>query len=157
MRVWERSLTSVPIGVYLDLIWVGTWLGIGSTKDFEDLLKKEWPDAAPDSEVQRPVSSQEVNYCREGVTGRYTGLWCPTSGQFKGGEQLPSRSDRTLKQCFSSVRSVIKMSRLGDRTLAVFGQLWSDASSHDSRGFWHLWSRPNSRWQRPVIATGASD
>ena len=60
LRVWERSLTSVPIDVYLDLIQVGTWLGIGSTKDFEDLLKKEWPD----SEVQRPVSSQEVNLLR---------------------------------------------------------------------------------------------
>ena len=35
------SLTLVPIGVYLDLIEVGTRLGIGSMKDFEDLLKKE--------------------------------------------------------------------------------------------------------------------
>ena len=61
LRVWERSLTSVPIGVYLDLIGVGTWLGTGSMKEFEDLLKKEWPDAAPDSDVQRPVNSQEVN------------------------------------------------------------------------------------------------
>ena len=57
LRVWERSLTSVPIDVYLDLIEVSTWLGTGSTKDFEDSLEKEWPDAAPDSEVQRPVSS----------------------------------------------------------------------------------------------------
>ena len=64
MRVWERSLISVPIGVYLDLIRVGTWLGTGNTKDIEDLLEKEWPDAAPDSKVQRPVSSLEVNLLR---------------------------------------------------------------------------------------------
>ena len=64
MRVWEKSLTSVPIGVYLDLIQVWTWLGTGSTKNFEDLLKKVWPDAASDSGVQRPVSSQEVNLLR---------------------------------------------------------------------------------------------
>ena len=79
LRVWERSLTSVLIGVYLDLIRVGTWLGTGSTQDFEDLLEKEWPDAAPDSDVQRLVSSQEVNLLR--------------------------RSDRMLKQCSPSVRS----------------------------------------------------
>ena len=60
LRVWERSLTSVSIGVYLDLIEVGTWLETGSMKDFEDLLEKEWPDAAPNSEVQHPVDSREV-------------------------------------------------------------------------------------------------
>ena len=82
IRVWERSLTSVPIGVYLDLIWVETWLRTGSTKDIEDLLKKEWPDAAPDSDVQRPVSSQEVNSYREGVTGRWNSVF-PASGQME--------------------------------------------------------------------------
>ena len=65
LRVWEKSLTSVLIGVYLDLIWIGTWLGTGSTKNFEDFLKKEWPDVASDSEVQHPVSSQEVNLLRK--------------------------------------------------------------------------------------------
>ena len=34
------SLTSVPIGVYLDLIDIGTRLGTGSSKDFKELLKK---------------------------------------------------------------------------------------------------------------------
>ena len=80
LRVWERSLTSVPISVYLDLIWVGTWLGTGSTKDFEDSLEKEWLDAAPDSNVQRSVSSEEVNYCRAGVTGCWNSVF-PASGQ----------------------------------------------------------------------------
>jgi hypothetical protein len=61
LRVWERSLTSVPIGVYLSLIQVGTWLGTGSAKEYWRFAGKEWPDAAPDSDVQRPVSSQEVN------------------------------------------------------------------------------------------------
>ena len=64
MRVWERSLTSVPIGVYLDLIQVGTWLGIGSVKKLWRFTGKEWLDAAPDSDVQCPVSSQEVNLLR---------------------------------------------------------------------------------------------
>ena len=80
MRVWERSLTSVSIGVYFDLIGVGTWLGTGSTLDFEDSLEKEWPDAAPDSGVQRSVSSQEVNSCRAGVIGRWNSVF-PASGQ----------------------------------------------------------------------------
>ena len=40
LRVWGRSLTSVPIGIYLDLIEVGTRLGIDSSKDFEELLKR---------------------------------------------------------------------------------------------------------------------
>ena len=57
MRVWERSLTSVPIGIYLDLIQVGTWLGTGSAEEHWRFAGKEWPNSA----VQRPVSSQEVN------------------------------------------------------------------------------------------------
>ena len=64
LRVWERSLISVPIGVYLDLIHVGTWLGTGSAKGHWRFAGKEWPDAASDSDVQRPVSSQEVNLLR---------------------------------------------------------------------------------------------
>ena len=39
-------------------------MGTGSTKDFDDLLEKESPDTAPDFDVQRPVSSQEVNLLR---------------------------------------------------------------------------------------------
>ena len=80
LRVWERSLTSVPICVYLRLIGVGTWLGTGSTKDHWRFARKEWPDAAPDSVVQRPVSSQEVNSCRAGVIKRWNSVF-PTSGQ----------------------------------------------------------------------------
>ena len=63
MRVWERSLTLVPIGVYLDLIQVRTWLGTGSAKELWRFAGKGAPDAAPDAAVQRPVSSQEVNCC----------------------------------------------------------------------------------------------
>ena len=74
LRVWERSLISVPIGVYLDLIQVGTWLGTGSAKDSWRFTGKGAPDAA----VQCPVSSQEVNCC-----------W---------------RSDRTLSLCIWSGR-----------------------------------------------------
>ena len=39
-------------------------MGTDSTKDFDDLLEKESPDTAPDFDVQRPVSSQEVNLLR---------------------------------------------------------------------------------------------
>ena len=43
--------------------------------DHED-VKARWPD----SEVQRPVSSQEVNSYREGVTGRWNSVF-PASGR----------------------------------------------------------------------------
>ena len=110
MRVWERSLTSVPIGVYLALIWVGTWLGTGSRKGL-------W------------------RFAEERVTGRCTGLWCPASGQFTGGELAAKEwpdagtvfSQRPVRRSFS-VRSIRKMSRLGDRTLAVSGRCPPDAS-----------------------------
>ena len=49
LRAWERSLTSVPIGVYLCLIEVGTWLGKGSAKELWRFAEKWWSDAAPDS------------------------------------------------------------------------------------------------------------
>ena len=114
LRVWEMSLTSVPIGVYLDLIGVGTWLGIGSTKDFEDLLEKEWPDAASDSKVQRPVSSQEVNLAAK---------------------EWPDFAVQCPVRRHSCIRSSEDEGDRLDRTLATSGQLWSDVSSHDSRGF----------------------
>ena len=63
LRVWERSLTSVPIGIYLDLILVGTWLGTGNVKQLWRFAGKGSSDAALDTTVQRPVSSQEVNCC----------------------------------------------------------------------------------------------
>ena len=138
LRVWERSLTSVQIGVYLDLIWVGTWLGTGSMNNFEELLEKEWPDAASDSDVQRPVSSHEVNSCQAGVTGCKNSVF-----------------QRSVRRSFV-IRSIMKTSRLGDRTLAVSGRCPPDASGRDSRGFGPLWNRPNAGWQRPVAATRAS-
>ena len=79
MRVWERSLTLVLIGVYLDLIQVETRLGTGSVKELWRFTRKDAPDAAPDAVVQRPVSSQEVNCYR--------------------------RSDRTLRLCVRSGRA----------------------------------------------------
>ena len=46
-------------------------------------------------------------FAEERVIRRYTGLWCPASGQFIGGEHLPSRSDRTLDcRVRCSVRSL---------------------------------------------------
>ena len=105
LRVWERSLTLVPIGVYLDLIKVETWLGTSSTKDFEDLLEKEWPDAAPDSKVQRPVSSQEVNHYCEGVTGCWNSV-LPASGQkviLRPVKRRRWRQDRPDSGCVRSV------------------------------------------------------
>ena len=80
LRVWERSLTLVPIGVYLRLIVVGTWLGTGSAKEHWRFAEKWRPDAAPDSGFQRLVSSQEVNRCCIGVTGCWNSTY-PASGQ----------------------------------------------------------------------------
>ena len=138
LRVWERSLTSVPIGVYLDLIRVGTWLGTGSAKEFEDSLKKEWPDAASDSDVQRPVSSQEVNLLpKEWPDAEIVFFQHPVRRSF-------------------SVRSMMKTSRLGDRTLAASDRCPQDASNRDSRGFGPLWNRLDAGWQRSVAATRAS-
>ena len=105
LRVWERSLSSVPIGVYLNLIGVGTWLGTGSTKDFEDLLEKEWPDVAPDSDVQRPVSSQEVNCCWEGVTGCWNSVFL-ASGQMVIQRPVDRRRRRLLAPDSGCVRSI---------------------------------------------------
>jgi hypothetical protein len=39
---------------------------------------------------------------------------------------------------------------------AASGQLGSDAPRCDSRVFGPYWNRPDTRWQRPVAATGAS-
>ena len=61
LRVWERSLTSVQIGVYLGLIEVGIWLGTDSVKELWRFAEKGRPDAALDFGVHRSVSSQEVN------------------------------------------------------------------------------------------------
>ena len=43
-RVWERSLISVPIGVYLGLIEVGTWLGESVAKKGGVNAAEEGPD-----------------------------------------------------------------------------------------------------------------
>ena len=49
LRVWERSLTSIPIGAYLGFIEVGTWLGTGSAKEHWRFAKKGWLDVGPDT------------------------------------------------------------------------------------------------------------
>ena len=49
----------------------------------------------------------------------------------------------------SSVRSIEDEGDSLHRTLA--------ASGRNSRGFGPLWNRPDTGWQRPVTATGASD
>ena len=68
LRVWERSLTSVRIGVYLGLIEVRTWLGTGSAKDFEDLLKKS--DRTLHRTLMSSVRSVHRRWtCCDGVTG----------------------------------------------------------------------------------------
>ena len=79
LRVWERSLTSVPIGVYLGLIKVGTWLGTGSTKEHWRFTKK---------------SDRTLDWTLLLVFG-----------QFTGGEPLLHKSDWTLKQYLSCIRS----------------------------------------------------
>ena len=106
LRVWERSLTSVPIGVYLDLIEVGTWLGTGSTKELWRIAEKEWPDAAPDSDVQRPVSSQEMNHCYEGVTGCWNSSY-RASGQVAFLRPVKRRRRSKDRLDSSCVRSVV--------------------------------------------------
>jgi hypothetical protein len=57
MMVWERSLISVPIGVYLGLIEVRTWLGESvASKEGEKQLKRDRMHGS-NSPLQRPVSS----------------------------------------------------------------------------------------------------
>ena len=106
LRVWERSLTSIPIGVYLGLIEVGTWLGTGSTKELWRFAGKEWPNAAPDSEVQRPVTSQEVNRCYEGVTRCWNSSF-PASGQMAFLHPVKRRRWRQVGPNSGYVRSVV--------------------------------------------------
>ena len=135
LRVWERSLTSVPIGVYLDLIKVGTWLGTGSMKNFEDLLEKS------DRTLHRTLkSSVQI------VHRRWTDA---TMEWLDSAVQRPIR----WRSCIRSSKD--DEDRL-DRTLTASGQLWSDASGRNSRGFGPLWSRSDSGWQRPVVAIGVS-
>ena len=79
LRAWERPLTSVPIGVYLRLFEVGTWLGKGSAKELWRFAEKWWPDFAPDS-----ASSIRSVHRR----------WTDAAQEWPDAEQ-----------CFSSVRS----------------------------------------------------
>ena len=106
MRVWERSLTSVPIGVYLDLIQVGTWLGTGSAKDLWRFAGKGAPDDAPDAAVQCPVSSHEVNRS-----------W---------------RSDRTLRLCIRSGRDPASV-RLKKEQAVLTGPCLRPVMDHRTR------------------------
>ena len=138
LRVWERSLTSVLIGVYLGLIEVGTWLGTGSAKEHWRFAEKGRPDAAPDSGFQRPVNLQEVN--------RSTKEWPDAETVFF----------LCLVRRWSCVWSSEEDEYRIDRTLVASSQGRPDASSHDLRGFGPLCCRPDSGWQRPVVATRAS-
>ena len=128
LKVWERSLTSVPIGVYLSLIEVGTWLGTGSAKEHWSFAEKGRPDAAPDFGFQCPVSSQEVN--------RSTKEWPDTKIVF---------FLRPIKW-WSYVWSSEEDEGYVDRTLAVFGLCPLDAFGRDSRGIGPLWNRPDTGW-----------
>ena len=105
-RVWERSLTSVPIGVYLDLILVGTRLGTSSTKELWRFAGTGALDAASDAAVQRPVSSQEVNCC-----------W---------------RSDRTLSLCIWSGRDPAS-GRLKENQAELTGPCLRPVMDHQTR------------------------
>ena len=94
------------------------------------------------------------------VTGRCTGLWCLALDQFTGGEpatmEWPDSAVQRPVRWWFSVRSSEGDQGSEDRTLAMSGRGSPDASGHVSRGFGPLWNRPDSRWQRPVVATGAS-
>ena len=79
LRVWERSLTSVLIVVYLGLIEVGTWLGTGSAKEHWRFAEKG------DRTLHRTLDSSVRSVHRRWIEAQ--------------------RSDRTLKQCSSCVRS----------------------------------------------------
>ena len=138
LRVWERSLTSVPIGVYLGLIEVGTQLGTGSAKDFEDLLKKS------DRTLHQTLESSVRSVHRR---------WTVATKEWPDAETVPFLRPVRWRSC---VRSSEEDEDRIDRTLAASGQWWSDASSCNLGGFGPLCCRPDSRWQRPVVATGAS-
>ena len=115
LRIWERSLTSVPIGVYLGLIEVGTWLGTDSAKEHWRFAKKGWPDAGPDS-----ASSVRSVHRR----------WTVAALKWPDAEiVLFLRPVRWRPYVRSSEDLRI------DRTLAAFGQWWLDAFGHDLRGF----------------------
>jgi len=55
LRVWERSLIPVPLGVYLDLLEVGSWLRKSWAKFKVEKGLRGAPDDAPDSPAERPV------------------------------------------------------------------------------------------------------
>ena len=138
LRVWEWSLTSVPIGVYLSLIEVGTWLGKGSAKELWRFATKWCPDASSDS-----ASSVRSVHRR----------WTDASQEWPDAEQ-----------CFSSVRSEDgpTSGQTKNKMLGLTGLYWAsshealDAFGHDLIDFGPLCCRPDSGWQRPVVATGAS-
>ena len=138
LRVWERSLTSVPIGVYLGIIEVRTWLGKGGVKELWRFAKKWWPDAALDS-----ASSIRSVHRR----------WTDAAQEWSDAEQ-----------CSSNVRC--EDGPTSDQTKKMSGPTGlccasdheaPDVSGHDLRGFGPLCCQLKFRWQRPVIATGASD
>ena len=102
-------------------------------------------------------------FAGKGVIGRCTGLWCPASGQFTGGELVAKEwpdtktvfSQRPVRR-WSSVWSIEDEGISLHRTLAASGRCPPDASGHDSRGFGPLWNRSDTGWQRLVATTEAS-
>ena len=117
LRVWERSLTSVLIGVYLGLIKVETWLGIGSAKDFEDLLKKS------DWTLHQTLMSSVWSVHRR---------WTIAAKEWPDAEIVLSLCPVRWCPC---VRSSEEEDLRIDRTLATPDELWSDVSGRNSRGF----------------------
>ena len=88
-RAWERSLTLVPIDVYLCLIEVGTWLGKGSAKELWRFAKKWWSDATPNSASSiRSIHRRWTDAAQEWPNNEQcsSNVWCedgPTSSQTK--------------------------------------------------------------------------
>ena len=125
LRVWERSLTSVPNWCLFGSYW--SWDLIGN-RQHEGLWR----------------------FAKKRVTGRCTGLRSPASGQFIGGEpaamEWPDSAIQRPVRRRSCIRSI---ENEGDRvgwTLAVSGQWWSDVSGRDSRGFGPRSNRLDSGW-----------
>ena len=128
LRVWERSLTSIPIGAYLGLIEVGTWLGTGSAKEHWRFAEKGRPDT-------RLYSAPYVRSVHR--------RWTIAVKEWPDAEIVLSRCLVRWRSCIRSSKD--DEDRL-DRTLTASGQLWSDASGRNLEGFRPLCCWLDSRW-----------
>ena len=90
LRAWERSLTSVPIRVYLCLIEVGTWLGKGSAKELWRFAGKRWPNAAQCSSSVRCEDNPTSGQTKKKMS-RSTGLYGASD------HEAPDTSGRDLR------------------------------------------------------------